>query len=615
MTDWAFDVKHYGAVGDGVADDTAAVQAACKAARAASLLRGTTASARGAIVYFPRGQYRISESLQFDATYGIRLIGEGTMGNIGSQQSASLLFAQAAAENVDLISARSSDNFQIEHMDIQYEHANMLGTLVSVDGMYGVHLSYDTGTIDVQTGSSTVTLSGGTWQPTTPIMRLIFIAGYPYRITINSPTTGMLDTPYDGVTNNAASYKLTDGSDTANPVFRNVHLGGPANTGQAKTLLSLNMVNGALIETCKFDYAISGITGTRDGGWGTNVVTVSNSTFMRLSSGAGIRNPNGSWLVESCIFEPAYGYDNGPVGIILDDYGLAWVLNVSNCWFGDGGTNNLRPWIIFNGFTLNFINNFMSSAGENYPLITIAKNSTSTVHNVNISGNYFSINKNGPNLTPVVETGNSTIESMTLSGNFINPDAGMPVYDPSGRIQNLSIIDSGARTDFRTGFYEYGRPKKLGQVEEQVPLTSNDFGAFPGTWTVILDPLYTKFHYALTGRMMTIWFEFDSTDVSGDPQYLQLSLPSQRVFTSLPQTLSESAIDITYTPKFDIHTGTIECSDAGGPWVPATSFVVRAHGLRFSKLDGTTWATTDPTHKTSLRGAITIPVTWPNEPG
>ena len=77
-----FDVKDYGAVGDGITDDTASVQAAAAAARAASIADGTDYGSRGATVFFPHGQYKLSESLVFDYTRGIRLIGEGTTGNI-----------------------------------------------------------------------------------------------------------------------------------------------------------------------------------------------------------------------------------------------------------------------------------------------------------------------------------------------------------------------------------------------------------------------------------------------------------------------------------------------------------------------------------------------------
>src|SRR5205823_7338982 len=54
-----FNVKSYGAVGDGVADDTAAVQAAIDAANSTA-----GALAGGGIVFFPLGSYLISASLR-----------------------------------------------------------------------------------------------------------------------------------------------------------------------------------------------------------------------------------------------------------------------------------------------------------------------------------------------------------------------------------------------------------------------------------------------------------------------------------------------------------------------------------------------------------------------
>ena len=65
-----FNVKSYGAVGDGVADDTAAVQAAIDAANSTA-----GALAGGGIVFFPLGSYLISASLRVYG--GITLTGAG----------------------------------------------------------------------------------------------------------------------------------------------------------------------------------------------------------------------------------------------------------------------------------------------------------------------------------------------------------------------------------------------------------------------------------------------------------------------------------------------------------------------------------------------------------
>ena len=65
-----FNVKDYGAKGDGITNDQAAIEAAIAAA-AASISNQTT---QQAIVYFPRGIYRIYMDLSFSA--GITLVGQ-----------------------------------------------------------------------------------------------------------------------------------------------------------------------------------------------------------------------------------------------------------------------------------------------------------------------------------------------------------------------------------------------------------------------------------------------------------------------------------------------------------------------------------------------------------
>lgn len=66
-----YNVKDYGAVGDGVADDTVAIQAAVAAA---ALAHGT--------VYFPTGTYIMTAPLDGDDTFGLNLLGSGMSGSI-----------------------------------------------------------------------------------------------------------------------------------------------------------------------------------------------------------------------------------------------------------------------------------------------------------------------------------------------------------------------------------------------------------------------------------------------------------------------------------------------------------------------------------------------------
>lgn len=585
MTDSYFSVTDFGALGDGVADDTAAVQAAAQAARRASIAAGTSYGARGATLFFPRGQYRVSESLHFDGTYGLRLLGEGSLGGIGSAESATLLFTQAAGPGDSLLSARGSSNFQIDHLDLQYESPGMLGTLVALDGTFGDDAAYSDGVVSVETGSADVVLAGGAWPASAPRMRAVTVGGVPYRAVLTSPTTAVLDSPYTGPTDPATTYQLLPGNDTSNPVVENVHFGGPAGTGVAAALLSLNMTIGAVVTRCVFDFADNGIVGHRHGGWGSFTTTISDSTFLRLRSGAGIRNPGGVWLVESCTFEPAYYYDDGPVGILCDsgedDHSLSWMLTVNNCWFGDGGGQDLRPWVSFNGFILNFTNNHVASAGPNQPLILV-NGYGGTVHNVNISGNYLAPD----NTSPAIRTGVATIESMTLCGNWWGYGTEL-VSDPASRIQSLTVIDTGARTDFRTGFHEYARAAKSG-VPTAVAFDIATFTAPGGTWSLAAEHVVTLSH-SLVGQQLTLWFDLAGTALTGPAAELRVTLPDGR------------------RPAFACTAGSFEYDDGSGTWRVG---VVRTadDAIVLTKPDQTEWSDAP---LLSVRGMAVVPLAAP----
>lgn len=70
LTNEIFNVKNYGALGDGSNDDTAEIQAAIDAAEAAADAKG------GAIVYFPAGEYLVSDTLTVQ-TDAVKLMGAG----------------------------------------------------------------------------------------------------------------------------------------------------------------------------------------------------------------------------------------------------------------------------------------------------------------------------------------------------------------------------------------------------------------------------------------------------------------------------------------------------------------------------------------------------------
>lgn len=74
MQESCFSVKDFGAVGDGLADDTAAIQRAIAAAEAETFNSAVPAGGQWGAVYFPRGKY-VTDGLAL--TKPIRIFGEG----------------------------------------------------------------------------------------------------------------------------------------------------------------------------------------------------------------------------------------------------------------------------------------------------------------------------------------------------------------------------------------------------------------------------------------------------------------------------------------------------------------------------------------------------------
>lgn len=71
-------ITDFGAVGDGIADDTAAIQAALTAAAMDTARANGTPYPSGAIVFFPEGLYRVTDTLSLSNTHGIEIVGCGT---------------------------------------------------------------------------------------------------------------------------------------------------------------------------------------------------------------------------------------------------------------------------------------------------------------------------------------------------------------------------------------------------------------------------------------------------------------------------------------------------------------------------------------------------------
>lgn len=98
-------VKTYGAIGDGVADDTAAIQAALNA---------------GGAVYFPMGEYKVTAPLQVKLD-GMSLIGEGSGHRTGATQPAIGVRIKAGptfSGSAIILVQRAADDRPLSHIHI-----------------------------------------------------------------------------------------------------------------------------------------------------------------------------------------------------------------------------------------------------------------------------------------------------------------------------------------------------------------------------------------------------------------------------------------------------------------------------------------------------------------
>lgn len=128
-------VKDFGAVGDGVADDSAAIQAAVDAAKNQQIngpLAGSTTFVNGApTVYFPLGVYRVNTGLTANNMPTIVLIGDGKVAIIGNTSTTKtvdfltgdrvryLTVENIQFQNFDTVFAVSSNNLDLANWNFQ----------------------------------------------------------------------------------------------------------------------------------------------------------------------------------------------------------------------------------------------------------------------------------------------------------------------------------------------------------------------------------------------------------------------------------------------------------------------------------------------------------------
>lgn len=132
-------VKDFGAVGDGVADDTAAIQAAIEGIRSnptqildtigGSLITVYTSGT----IYFPKGVYLISpDALQIANDIGLRMIGAGSRRTNNAEYGPTTLLVSDASTGFAIQAYRNGGRgLTIEDMDICY-NGSFTGSLIDV---------------------------------------------------------------------------------------------------------------------------------------------------------------------------------------------------------------------------------------------------------------------------------------------------------------------------------------------------------------------------------------------------------------------------------------------------------------------------------------------------
>jgi hypothetical protein len=125
-----FDVRDYGAIGNGVIDDTAAIQAAIQA----------TFSANGGTVYFPNGNYKCVSALTIPNTaHGIHFKGESQTA-VGTTSGCSIIYSGTASKFIYTLGSAESISFQ--NIKIVYTSGSFTGTLVDLAGTARVIIDY-----------------------------------------------------------------------------------------------------------------------------------------------------------------------------------------------------------------------------------------------------------------------------------------------------------------------------------------------------------------------------------------------------------------------------------------------------------------------------------------
>ncbi len=119
----AYNVKDFGATGDGVTDDTQAIQQAL-----------ATLPTHGGTLLFPKGTYLVSSTLDFTNKLSRKLLGVGASRANNDVQSVDLVYT---ASTGSLINADGTRGLEIGGINLAYSHASYTGTLININQTSG----------------------------------------------------------------------------------------------------------------------------------------------------------------------------------------------------------------------------------------------------------------------------------------------------------------------------------------------------------------------------------------------------------------------------------------------------------------------------------------------
>ena len=300
-----YNVKEYGALGNGLADDTAAIVAAIAAAGAAPN--------KGAVVYFPSGTYNVSSVLD------LTLVQYGAISLVGAGKNATIISSSVTSgAAINAVNSANGNTYLAHFSLVQSGGAGKIPPATTRAGNYGIRSTGATSAFVLDDvliwyfGDSGVYIEGASSQFTLRDVAIAYCAGYGLTLTSFNGTApqdalmigGSILGCYGGIlVDQAAScdFVNVDIELRASAQFPALHL---KNGAQGNSFTGLSLSVGAVPTPAALVYLISARGNTFTGCYG--LVTVAGVDNIACDGAGAIANNfiGGTWSNVS----PAGGY-------------------------------------------------------------------------------------------------------------------------------------------------------------------------------------------------------------------------------------------------------------------------------------------------------------------